>query len=105
MRNMDGVLMRQLAAALALTALAIAATMGLIGPTHAADLPSGHHAAPAANGIACAPREEVILFRERGIVPKYRVATEPARTPYYTCVTGTVLKPGDIPPPPEYCCG
>ena len=30
--------------------------------------------------------------------------TIPARTPYFTCLTGTTLLPGTIPPPPEYCC-
>lgn len=45
------------------------------------------------------PREVVILYDEEGR------PTIPGRTEYYYCVTGTVLRPGDIPPPPEYCCG
>lgn len=94
--------MRQLAAAIVLSALAIAAMMGAIGPAGAADMPG--HAAPQPYA-ACAPREEVVLFTYQGLFPRYRVPTVPARTPYYTCVTGSVLVPGDIPPPPEYCCG
>jgi hypothetical protein len=104
MRKMDGVLMRQLAAALFLSALAIAAMMGAIAPAGAADLGYGGYAAKHYGG-ACAPREEVVLFTYRGIFPRYKIPTIPARTPYYTCVTGGVLKPGDLPPPPEYCCG
>ena len=46
----------------------------------------------------CGPQEIGILYDEHGI------PTVPARTPYYYCVTGTTLLPGDIPPPPEYCC-
>ncbi len=89
--------MRQLAAAIFLSALAIAAMIGAIGPTHAADLPGGYHHGNRVH--ACGgPREDVILFDKHG------APTAPARTPYFTCITGTVLLPGDIPPPPEYCC-
>jgi hypothetical protein len=102
MHKRNGVLMRQLAAAIVLSALAIAAMMGAIGPAGAADMPG--YAAPQPYA-ACPPREEVVLFTHQGIFPRYRVPTVPARTPYYTCVTGSVLVPGDIPPPPEYCCG
>ena len=49
--------------------------------------------------VCGAPPEIVILFDEEG------VPTVPARTPYFYCVTNTTLLPGDIPPPPEYCCG
>lgn len=79
--------------------------LGLIGPVGAADLPNGHHAAPSPNGIACAPREDALLYWERGLFPTHLHPTVPGRTHHYTCVTGTVLKPGDVPPPPEYCCG
>ncbi len=97
MRRKNGELMRQLAAAIFLSALAIAAMIGAIGPTHAADLPGGM---PGVRHIsACGQTEQdVILF------DKYGNPTQPARTPYYTCITGEVLIPGDIPPPPEYCC-
>jgi hypothetical protein len=106
MRKLDGVLMRQLAAALVLSALAIAAMLGAIGPAGAADLPGYTVQVPPPNPYACGgPREEVVLFKEHGIFPRYEYPTVPARTPYYTCVTGQVLVPGDIPPPPEYCCG
>jgi hypothetical protein len=100
MRKKDGVLMRQLAAAIILSALAIAAIAGAIGPAAAADLSPGLYPLPARSGAyACPPKEEaVILFDEEG------KPTVPARTPYFTCVTNTVLLPGEIPPPPEYCC-
>ena len=96
MRKKNGEVMRQLAAAIFLSALAIAAMMGAIGPSGAADLPGSYGGEPV---NACAPKEEVILFDEDG------APTVPARTPYFTCVTGTTLLPGQIPPPPEYCCG
>lgn len=103
MRKMDGVLMRQLAAALALSALAIAAMLGAIGPAGAADVPGGF-VGEAPYG-ACPSREQVILYEKHGLFPTFYYPTVPGRTPYYTCVTGKVLVPGDIPPPPEYCCG
>jgi hypothetical protein len=90
--------MRQLAAAIFLSGLAIAAMTGVIGPAGAADMPDSASGGRAIIN-ACAPREHVILFDEHG------TPTVPARTPYFTCITGTVLLPGDIPPPPEYCCG
>jgi hypothetical protein len=100
MRKMNGDLMRQLLAAIFLSALAVAAMLGAIGTSHAADLPggympAGYHGKPV---YACAPREKVELFDEHG------TPTVVGRTPYFTCVTGTVLIPGEIPPPPEYCC-
>lgn len=95
MRKRNGELMRQLAAAIFLSALAIAAMMGAIGSAGAADLPGGGQTTLDACGP---PREEVILFDANG------TPTVPGRTPYFTCVTGTVLLPGEIPPPPEYCC-
>ena len=95
MRKMNGELMRQLIAAIFLSALAIAAMMGAIGSAGAADLPGSAGGAINACGQ---PQEDVILFDEDG------TPTVPARTPYFTCVTGTVLLPGQIPPPPEYCC-
>lgn len=97
MRNMNGALMRQLLAALVLSALAIAAMVGAIGNADAADLP-GTYPVQAQGPYACPPREEVVLF------DRFGDPTPPARTPYFYCVTGTVLVPGDIPPPPEYCC-
>ena len=98
MRKRNGVLMRQLAAAIFLSALAIAALAGAIGPAGAADLPESARSGRHATVDACAAKENVILFDWWG------TPTPPARTPYFTCVTGTVLLPGQIPPPPEYCC-
>jgi hypothetical protein len=99
---MNGVVMRQLLAALALSALAIAAMLGAIGPSTAADL-SYDQPAPQR---AC-PAETVILYDDYAeqLFEWLESPSVPARTPYYTCVTGTVLLPGQIPPPPEYCCG
>jgi hypothetical protein len=97
MRKKNGEVMRQLAAAIFLSALAIAAMLGAIGPSGAADMPGSYGNGGVIN--ACAPKEEVILFDEDGF------PTVPARTPYFTCVTGTTLLPGEIPPPPVYCCG
>jgi hypothetical protein len=54
---------------------------------------------PEPQPVKACPQEVVILYDEDGH------PTIPARTPYYYCVTGTTLLPGDIPPPPEYCCG
>ena len=41
---------------------------------------------------------DIVLFDEKGR------PTIPARTPFFYCVTGETLLPGQIPPPPEYCC-
>ena len=103
MRRMNGVVMRQLLAALLLSALAIAAMLGAIGPSAAADLSDGY--APPVS--VCGPRENVILFDEYAdpLFELQDAPTIPGRTPYFTCVTGTVLLPHQIPPPPEYCCG
>jgi len=97
MRKKNGELMRQLAAAIFLSALAIAAMMGAIGPSGAADLPGSYGGGRAS---ACGPThdEQVVFFDKRG------APTTPARTPYFYCVTGVTLLPGEIPPPPEYCC-
>ena len=105
MRKRNGELMRQLAAAILLSALAIAAMMGVVGSAGAADLlPQSTGGADLVG--ACPPQETVVLFEERfGLFHPDGIPTVPARTPYFTCVTGTVLVPGDIPPPPEYCCG
>jgi hypothetical protein len=98
MRRIDGVVMRQLLTAIALSAVAVAAMLGVIGTAGAADLP-GYQPDHRPRVHACAgPGEVVVLFDENGR------PTVPARTPYFYCVTGTMLIPGDIPPPPEYCC-
>ena len=96
MRKINGELMRQLLAAIFLSALAIAAMVGAIGSARAADLPDG--VVGGAVNACGEPLEDVVLFDELG------APTQPGRTPYFTCVTGTVLLPHDIPPPPEYCC-
>lgn len=40
----------------------------------------------------------IVLFDDEG------KPTIPARTPFYTCITGSTLLRDQIPPPPEYCC-
>jgi hypothetical protein len=93
--------MRQLIAALALSAAAIAGMAGAIGPAGAADMP-GYQSDYQVR--SCPPSQEVVVLFETKGFPPYQVPTVPARTPYFYCVTGTTLLPGDIPPPPEYCC-
>jgi hypothetical protein len=100
MRKRNGAIMRQVLAAVFLSALAIAAMMGLIGSAGAADLPESGQMINACGQ----PQEEVILFHRDGFIDFHGHPTVPARTPYFTCVTGLVLLPGEIPPPPEYCC-
>ncbi|HWT31550.1 MAG TPA: hypothetical protein VN240_11060 [Propylenella sp.] len=96
MRKTTGELTRQLVAAAILSAIAVAAMVAAAGKAGAADL-SVYPPPPLV--LACpGPREVVILYDKEGR------PTVPARTPYFTCVTGTTLLPGEIPPPPEYCC-
>ena len=61
----------------------------------AADMPG--YDRPATN-ICGQDVDDVVLFDEKGR------PTIPARTPFFYCVTGETLLPGQIPPPPEYCC-
>lgn len=93
MRKVMSVLTRQIVTA-TLSALAVAAMIGSVGSAGAADL----DVQPVRFVVHACPKEVVILFDERGY------PTVPARTPYFYCVTGTTLMPGDIPPPREYCC-
>jgi hypothetical protein len=94
MARMTSVWTRQLVAAAIVPVLAVAAGVGAVGPAGAADL----DVQPVRVVVHACPKEVVILFDERGY------PTVPARTPYFYCVTGTTLLPGDIPPPREYCC-
>ena len=98
MRKSTKILTRQLIVAVALSAAAVVAMIGAAGRAGAADL-SGYDDGGRNIMAGCAgPQEIVVLFDERGR------PTVPARTYYYYCITGTMLVPGDIPPPPEYCC-
>jgi hypothetical protein len=90
MRKITSTLTRRLLSGAALS-LALA---GPTAPAIAADMPEQPQVIAACPG----PQEVVILYDEQGR------PTVPGRTEYYYCVTGTVLRPGDIPPPPEYCC-
>jgi hypothetical protein len=97
MRKSSWDLARQFGAAIALSAAAVAAMSAAAGRAGAADLTIEPQRVIVQ---ACpGPREIVVLYDEEG------KPTVPARTPYYYCVTGTTLLPGEIPPPPEYCCG
>jgi hypothetical protein len=89
--------MRTIYSLQALSLAVAAATLTAVGSSQAADLTVPVERRPVI--AACAPQEVVILYDKHGR------PTVPARTPYYYCVTGTTLLPGEIPPPPEYCCG
>ena len=95
MRRATWDVLRQLAVAAALSAIAVGAMVAAAGQAGAADLTLPQERVVVQ---ACPPPEVVILYDEEGR------PTVPARTPYYYCVTGTTLLPGEIPPPPEYCC-
>ncbi len=83
---------------------AMAAIGGLVAGTMlsganlavAADMP-GASSQPAAK-ICGQNVDDIVLFDAKGR------PTIPARTPFFYCVTGETLLPGQIPPPPEYCC-
>jgi hypothetical protein len=71
-------------------------------PIRAADLPEGYVIREPAPSVFRGTRlEQVALFMREGTK---RIPTVPARTPYHYCLTGETLLPGEIPPPPEYCC-
>ena len=87
---------RRVLSAITVSACLAAASVAMVGNAGAADLTVEERPVVA----ACpGPQEVVILYDKEGR------PTVPGRTEYYYCVTGTVLRPGDIPPPPEYCCG
>ena len=98
MRRWRSDLTRQVITTAVLSAFAIAALIAGAGSAGAADMPEGGQSHGQAVYGQCAPKETVILFDENGW------PTVVGRTPYYTCVTGSTLLPGQIPPPPEYCC-
>ena len=96
MRKLTSDATRRIGSASGLATVVLAALAGSGVPAAAADLTLPERPIVA----ACPPPQEVvILYDEQGR------PTVPGRTEYYYCVTGTVLRPGDIPPPPEYCCG
>ncbi len=104
MRRTPSALTRQAVAAVMLSALAVTAMLAAAGFARAADLTYApaptvvyKPAAPVA-AICAEPLERVRFFNKDGS------PTAPARTNYYYCVTGRMLMPGDVPPPPEYCC-
>ena len=86
-------------------AAAVAAIGGLVAGTmlsgadlaFAADLPEAGNGQQVSN-VCGQNAGDVILFDAKGR------PTIPARTPFFYCVTGETLLPGQIPPPPEYCC-
>ena len=90
-------LTRQILTAALLSAVAVVAMVAAVGPSRAADMPETVVVQPVVR--ACVPSQEIVVLYDRRGYP-----TPPGRTEYYYCVTGTTLFPGDIPPPPEYCC-
>lgn len=94
--------MRQVVVGVLLSATAIVLMVAMAGLASAADMPGTYVEEPrgaSVYGACAAPQERVALFDEKG------KPTVPARTPYFYCVTSTMLLPGELPPPPEYCCG
>jgi len=88
--------MRRTAAAAAIAGLVAGAVLSGASLANAADMP-GTDGRQAMN-ICGQNADDVVLFDEKGR------PTIPARTPFFYCVTGETLLPGQIPPPPEYCC-
>ena len=100
MRKTNTDLMRQVVVGVALSATALVLMAAMSSIAGAADMPGTYveERHPIAQRICAGPQETVILFDEKG------TPTVPGRTPYYYCVTSSTLLPGEIPPPPEYCC-
>ena len=88
--------MRRTAAMAAIGGLVAGTTLSGANLAVAADMPGGI-SQPAAK-ICGQNVDDVVLFDAKGR------PTIPARTPFFYCVTGETLLPGQIPPPPEYCC-
>ncbi len=76
----------------------IVVSMMAAGSAGAADLSVGDGQQDRKIYVCGKRVDQIILFDE------YGQPTVPARTPMYYCITGETLLPGDIPPPPEYCC-
>ena len=76
----------------------IVVSMMAAGSAGAADLSVGDGQQDRRIYVCGQRVDHIILFDE------YGQPTVPARTPMYYCITGETLLPGDIPPPPEYCC-
>ncbi|WP_156953222.1 hypothetical protein [Afifella pfennigii] len=92
---------RQMVAVVALSAAAIGILAAGVSASRAADLyvPQQEVYRPAPAPVACPIGGQTVTFYDRQGHP-----TAPARTPYFYCATGETFLPGDIPPPPEYCC-
>jgi len=88
--------MQRTAATAAIGGLVAGTMLSGAGLAVAADLPGTDGRYPA--NICGQNVDNVVLFDEKGR------PTIPARTPFFYCVTGETLLPGQIPPPPEYCC-
>lgn len=87
--------MRRAAAMTAIGGLVAGTMLSSIDLAVAADMPGD---AKPVKYICGQNVDDVVLFDAIGR------PTIPARTPFFYCVTGETLKPGQIPPPPEYCC-
>jgi len=89
--------MRQAAAMAAIGGLVAGTMLSGADLAGAADLP-GTAGSKQVTNICGQNVDDVVLFDAKGR------PTIPARTPFFYCVTGETLLPGQIPPPPEYCC-
>ena len=89
--------MQRVAAMAAIGGLVAATMLGGANLAVAADMPGMSNGQQLTN-ICGQNVDDIILFDEKGR------PTIPARTPFFYCVTGETLLPGQIPPPPEYCC-
>ncbi len=82
----------------AIAGLVAGAMLASVDPAAAADPPGTIPEAQKTTNVCGQNVEDVVLFDGKGR------PTIPARTPFFYCVTGETLLPGQIPPPPEYCC-
>ena len=89
--------MRRTASMAAIAGLVAGTMLSSVDLAAAADMPGAASAEPVKN-ICGQNVNDVVLFDARNR------PTIPARTPFFYCVTGETLLPGQIPPPPEYCC-
>ena len=88
--------MRRTASMAAIAGLAAGTMLSSVDLAGAADMPGAD--GKQVTNICGQNVDDIVLFDERNR------PTIPARTPFFYCVTGETLLPGQIPPPPEYCC-
>ena len=89
--------MRRTAGTAAIGGLVAGTMLSGVDLAVAADMP-GISGGQQVTNICGQNVDDIVLFDEKGR------PTIPARTPFFYCVTGETLLPGQVPPPPEYCC-